>query len=236
MVNCPKCGKSNSDDAAFCTNCGTSLRSDVGGTIEQHAKQFAQTMEQTGKKVGDQMAQAAKQFQENTQKEARSFEQRMDRFSQRAESWYERSFGPIGPLLESFIFLIVFRLVILIMEHFNAQTPDVQAVAAILLVYLLPFFALSLMSNYTQYLSKKFYPVKIFSPLLYAIFFVLLFWILSRILYDIGTHFSLPDLRTAAASLETSLPTIFIFVLLIGYVILAINLPKEQAKEKAKKP
>ncbi len=231
MVNCPKCGKSNSDDAVFCTNCGTSLRSDVGATIERHAKQFTQTMEQAGKKVGDQMTQAAKQFTGNAQKEAQSFEQRMDRIGHRAESWYERSFGPAGPLLESIIFLIVFRLIILLMEHFNAQTPEVQDIAAILLVYLLPFFALSLLSNYTQYFSKKFYPVKIFSPLLYAIFFVLFVWILSRILNDIGTHFSLSDLRTAATSLETSLPTIFVFVLLIGYVILAINLPKEQGKK-----
>jgi zinc-ribbon domain len=231
MVNCSKCGTNNSDDAVFCTNCGTSLRPDVGATIEHHAKQFAQTMEQAGKKVGDQMAQAAKQFHENTQKEARSFEQRMDRMNQRADSWYERSFGPIGPLLESFIFLIVFRLILLLMEHFNTETPDVQAVAAILLVYLLPFFALSLASNYTQYLSKKFYSVKIFSPLFYAIYFVLFFWILSRILYDIGTHFSLSDIQTAATSLETSLPTIFVFVLLIGYVILAVNLPKEQGKK-----
>lgn len=231
MVNCPKCGKNNSDDTAFCTNCGSSLRPDVGATIERQAKQFAQTMEQAGRKVGDQMAQAAKQIHENSQKEARSFEQRMDRMNQRAVSWYERSFGPFGPLLESLIFLIVFRLIILLMEHFNADTPDVQDVAAILLVYLLPFFVLSLASNYTQYLSRKFYPVKIFSPLFYAIYFVLLFWILSRILYDIGTHFSLSDLKTAATSLETSLPTIFVFALLIGYVILAVNLPKEQGKK-----
>ncbi len=79
MVNCPKCGKINSDDAAFCTSCGASLQSDVGSTIERHAKQFAQNMEQAGKKVGDQMTQAAKKVHETTQKEARHFEQRMDR-------------------------------------------------------------------------------------------------------------------------------------------------------------
>lgn len=231
MVNCLKCGKNNSDDATFCTYCGTLLRSDGGSTIEQHAQRFAQNMEQAGKKIGDQMAQAAKQFHESTQKEAKHIEQRMDRMSKRAESWYERCFGPFGPLLESFVFLIIFRLIILVMEYMNRETTEVQTVAGILLVYLLPLFALSLLSNYTQYLSKKFLQIKVFSPLLYAIFFVILCWIISRMLYDASTHFTVPGLQTAVVSLENSLPTIFVVVLLVGYVILALNLPRDQGKK-----
>ena len=231
MVNCPKCGTKNGDDAAFCTHCGVSLNSDVGSTIEQHAKQFAQNMEQMGKKVGDQMAQAAKKVHETTQKEARQFEHRMDRASHHAENWYNKTFGAFGPLLESFIFLIGFRFVIMLMELPNQKTPDIHIIASILLVYILPLFALSLLSNYTQYLSKKFFKFKVFSPLLYAIFVVLLFWIISKMLYDASTHFTVPDLQTAALSLENGLPTIFIFVLLLGYVILVMSLPRDQ-KEK----
>ena len=231
MVKCPKCGNDNGDDAAFCTNCGVALRSDIGSTFERHAKQFAQNMEQAGKKVGDQMAQAAKQFHDSTRKEAHQVEQRIDRVSRRAESWYEHNFGVLGPLLESFIFLIVFRLIIMAMEYMNSETSEVQTVAAILLVYILPLFALSLLSNYTQYLSKKFFQIKVFSPLLYAIFFVLFCWIISKMLYDASTHFTIPDLRTAAVSLENSLPTIFIFALLLGYVILVMSLPRNQWKK-----
>jgi len=230
-MNCPKCGKKNGDDAAFCTKCGVSLRSDVGSTIEQHAKQFAQNMEQAGKKIGDQMAQTAKQYHDSTQKEAKNFEQRMNRMSKHAESWYESSFGPFGPLLESFIFLIVFRLVIMVVEYTSAETSEIQTVAAILLMYLLPFFALSLLSNYTQYLSKKFFQIKVFSPLFYAIFFVLFCWIISKMLYEASNRFTLSNLQTAAVSLENSLPTIFVFVLLIGYVILVMNLPRDQGKK-----
>jgi hypothetical protein len=231
MVNCSKCGTKNEDDAAFCTKCGVSLHSDIGSTIEQHAKQFAQDMEQVGKKVGDQMAQAAKKVHETTQKEARQFEHRMDRVNRHAENWYNKTFGPFGPLLESFIFLIVFRVAIMVMELPNVDAPDVHIIATILLPYILPLFALTLLSNYTQYLSKKFFKIKVFSPLLYAIFFVLLFWIVSKILYDASTQFTIIDLRTAALSLENSLPTVFVFVLLIGYVILVLSLPRDQ-KEK----
>jgi len=231
MVNCPKCGKTNADDAAFCISCGASLRSDIGSTIERHAKDFAQTMEQTGKKVGDNIAHAAKQFHESTRREARSFERRMDQMSRRTEGWYERRFGPWGPLLESFIFLIVFRFIILVMELPNKDVPEMQTIASILLVYILPLFVLSLCSNYTQFLSKKYFSLKVFSPFFYAVYFVLFCWILSRILSDISTHFTIPDLQKAAVSLEQSLPTIFVFVLLIGYLILMLNLPKEQKKK-----
>jgi uncharacterized protein YjbJ (UPF0337 family) len=213
MVNCPKCGTKNDEDATFCTHCGVSMRSDIGTTMETQAKQFAHDMEQMGKKVGDNITQAAKKAQQTAQKKARDVEQRMDRMSKRAESWYERSFGPFGPLLESFIFLIVFRLIILVMEHLNQQTPEIRTIAAILLAYIFPLFALSLLSNYTQYLSKKSFSFKVFSPLLYAIFFVLLCWIIAQI------------------SLENSLPSIFVFILLIGYVILMVNLPKEKEKK-----
>ena len=230
MVICPKCGTKNDDDATFCTHCGVSLCSDAGSTIEQHAKQFAQNMEQVGKKIGDQMAQAAKKVQETTQKEARQFEQRMDRMSHHAESWYNKTFGVFGPLLESFIFLIVFRIIIMVMDLPNQQTPEIHTLAAILLVYILPLFALTLLSNYTNYFSKKYFQFKMFSPLLYAIFFVFLCWIISKILYDTNAHFTIPDIQTAALSLENSLPTIFIFVLLIGYVILILSLPKNQKK------
>lgn len=231
MVICSKCGTKNDDDASFCTHCGVSLCSDAGSTIEQHAKQFAQNMEQVGKKIGDQMTQTAKKIHETTQMEARQFEQRMDRMSHHAESWYNKTFGVFGPLLESFIFLIVFRIIIMVMDLPNQQIPDINTFAAILLVYIVPFFALSLLSNYTNYFSKKYFQFKMFSPLLYAIFFVLFCWIISRILYDVNDQFTIPDLQTAALSLENSLPTIFIFVLLLGYVILILSLPKDQKKK-----
>lgn len=231
MVICPKCGTKNDDNATFCTHCGVSLCSDAGSTIEQHAKQFAQNMEQVGKKIGDQMTQAAKKIHKTTQKEARQFEQRMDRMSHHAESWYNKTFGIFGPLLESFIFLIVYRIIIMVMDLPNQKTPDINTFAAILLIYILPFFALSLLSNYTNYFSKKYFQFKMFSPLLYAIFFVLFCWIISRILYDVSDHFTIPDLQTAALSLENSLPTIFIFVLLLGYVILILSLPRDQKKK-----
>lgn len=231
MVRCPKCGTLNDDDALFCTKCGASLKSDAASPLEQHAKSFAKDMEQMGKNLGESVTHAVKRIQSDSQDIGKRVEQRIDHAGNSMENWYHRAFGIFGPLLESFIFLIVFRIIIMVMDLPNQQTPEIHTIAAILLVYILPFFALSLLSNYTNYFSKKYFQFKIFSPLLYAIFFVVFCWIISRILYDVSAYFTISNLQTAALSLENSLPTIFIFVLLLGYVILILSLPRDQKKK-----
>jgi hypothetical protein len=231
MANCPNCGSKNHDDAAFCTKCGTSLHPDVGLTIERHAKRFAQDMEQMGKKAGEHMAQTAKHIHDHSEERARHFELRMDKVSRHAENWYDSTFGIIGPLLSSFIFLIVFRLVIIVLEIPSPETPDSKTIAAILIRYLLPLFGITLISNYTKYFARKSYGFKVFSPLFYSITLTLFLWVLSKILYDVSVRFTIADLRSAAVSLENSLPTIFVFVLLLGYVILVMNMPRDMEKK-----
>jgi zinc-ribbon domain len=231
MVNCPKCGNKNDDDATFCTHCGISLHSEIGSTIEYQAKQFAKNMEQMGKIAGEHMAQTAKQIHESSQDRARHFEHRIDKVSRHAENWYDNTFGLIGPLLSSFIFLIVFRLAIAVMEIPSVQTPEMNTIAAILLIYVLPLFAVTLLSNYTKYFARKSYQFRMFSPLFYAITFILFLWIIAKILHEVSVRFTISDLGTAAVFLENNLPTIFIFVLLIGYVILIMNMPRDYEKK-----
>jgi hypothetical protein len=226
MVNCPACGETNADDALFCTKCGTQLQSKTETTIEHQAKKFAENMEQMGKRLGDYITQAAERIQRNSQETGKRIERHIDDAGQSMQNWYDRTFGVIGPLLASFIFLIVFRLIILFLETVSIENTDTSQVATILMKYILPFFGVSLLSNYTTYFAKKSYNFRIFSPLLHAISFILILWIISRILIDVSVVYVIPGLETAAASLENSLPSIFVIVLLIGYVILYFNMER----------
>jgi hypothetical protein len=228
MVNCPACGETNSDDAVFCTKCGTKLQSKAETTIEHQAKKFAENMEQMGKRLGDSLTQAAQRIQKDSQEAGKRIEQRIDNAGQSMQNWYDRTFGVFGPLLASFVFLIVFRLIILFLETISIENTDTGQVATILLKYILPFFGVSLLSNYTTYFAKKSYSFRIFSPLLHAISFILILWFISRILSDVSVVYVIPGLQTAAVSLENSLPTIFVIVLLIGYVILYFNIQRYQ--------
>jgi len=230
MVDCLKCGKNNVEDASFCTKCGTSLKSDAASTIERHAKMFAQDMEQMGKNLGESMKHTAKRIQGDSRDIGKRFEQRVDHTNKYMENRYDRTFGILGPLLASFIFLIIFRVAIMVLEIPSMQTLETNKIAAILLVYILPLFLVTLLSNYTKYFARKSYKFRVFSPLFYAITLILLLWIIAKILTDASVRFALSDLRTAAVSLENSLPTIFIFVLLIGYVILFISMPRNHER------
>jgi cation transport ATPase len=231
MVYCPKCRTKNDNDAAFCTNCGLSLKSDAASAIERHAKRFAKDMEQMGKNLGESMAQTAKRIHEDTQDAGKRIEQKVDRSSRHAENWYDRRFSFLGPLISSFIFLIFLRLVIGILQIPENSTIESRTVATVLLTYLLPLFGISLLSNYTSYLARKSYKFRIFSPLFHAIAFIILLWIVAKILDTLRYRLSNPDLGTAATSLENSLPTVFVFVLLIGYVILAATVPREPERK-----
>ena len=231
MPNCLKCGTQNDDDSMFCMKCGTSLKSDAATPLERHAMRFAQDMEQMGKNLGESMTHAAKRIQVDTRDMGKRIEQRVDLASKHMESWYDRTFGILGPLLASFVFLIILRLVIEIVRISGDEVPEMSTITAVILIYLLPLFGTTLLSNYTSYFARKFNKFRVFSPLFYSIALVIFLWIVAEILDTLRYRLQNAALGTAAVNIENSLPTVFVFFLLIGYVILAMTMPREQEKK-----
>jgi len=235
MVICPNCKTNNDPDASFCTHCGENLNVyKARTTIEKQAKKFASDMERMGKKAGKVASTTAKQIQKETSDVGQRIEQRLDHVGKRTENWYDRTFGIWGPLLSSFLFLIIFRLVVAVIQSIQADSDAMRyntAIAAVLLTYLLPLFFITLLSNYTSYFSRKYFQVKVFSPLVHAVAFVLFIWIATLILYDLSVRLTISELHTTAFNIQQALPVIFVFVLLIGYVILAANMPRVPDKK-----
>jgi predicted Na+-dependent transporter len=159
------------------------------------------------------------------------FEQRVDQAGKNLENWYDRTFGILGPLLASFLFLIILRLVIEIARISGDEVPEMNTITAVILIYLLPLFGTTLLTNYTSYFARKSYKFRIFSPLFHAIALVIFLWFVAEILDTLRYRLQNADLGTAAVDIENSLPTVFVFVLLIGYVILAMNMSREQEKK-----
>jgi len=231
MPNCPKCGTQNDDDSMFCTKCGTSLKSDATTPLERHAKMFAQDMEQMGKNLGESVTHTAKRIHGNTRDMGKRFEQRVDQVGKNVENWYDRTFGVLGPLLASFIFLIILRLVIEIAKISGDEVPEMSTITAVILIYLLPLFGTALLSNYTSYFARKSYKFRIFSPLFHSMALVIMLWIVAQILHSLRDRLQIADLGTAAINIENILPTVFVFVLLIGYVVIAMTMSREQERK-----
>ena len=238
MVNCPNCGTTNTDDSLFCTHCGTPLKPAAAKQpFEKEVKQFAQDMEQTAKKVGETMSQTARQIRQDVRRQHREW--RYEEYSRRFRmNWYDRTFGIFGPLLNSFVGLIVLRLVVEALHALSPTTPDLEVVSHVLLAYLLPLFGVMLLSNYTGYFSKKYPTFRVFSPLFYAVAAVAFFWILTLIFVDIGTQLHIAELSTAAASIEDNLSSIFVAVLIICFIVVLLTMPRrfeENRQENEKK-
>ena len=227
MRECMNCGASNVDDAAFCTTCGASLTPTVASAIERQAKTFAQNMEQIGKNLGESMKDATKRIQNRSQHMGKRIEQRVDVATHTVESWYDTTFGIFGPLLQSFLFLIILRFAILIVHISASHVQDIDEIASVIQLYLLPLFGATLLANYTTYFAKKSEKFRIFSPLLHAIVFTIILWIVAQLLHTLSDRLTIEALNTAAMTIESMLPALFVFILLIGYVVLALNMSRE---------
>jgi uncharacterized membrane protein len=225
------CGTRNADDAAFCTKCGASLTPTVASSIERQAKMFAQNMEQLGKNLGESMKDATKRLQDRSQHMGKRIEQRVDQATHTVESWYDTTFGIVGPLIESFLFLIILRFAILLVHISASSLHNIDVITSVLQLYLLPLFGAILLANYATYFAKKSDKFRIFSPLLHAIVFTIILWIIARLLYAISERLAIAALSTAAITIEHMLPALFVLILLIGYVVLALNMSREQGQK-----
>jgi len=235
MINCPRCGKKNDDDALYCSNCGTSLtgKSAESRSFEKQVEDFADGVERVGKKAGKKIEQAAKRFGEETQDIGKRFEKATDRAGNRLENWYDRTFGIFGPLVSSFIGLIVLRLVIEGLRIGAQGTPALGVVSDKLLDYLLLLFIVFLISSYSSYLSRKYKSFRWISPIIVAVLIVVISTVVVTIVSAVGASTGEPDLIKAEMEWrEKYMLMIFVIVLLIGYLINVATVAWEKDKER----
>jgi hypothetical protein len=229
MQNCPHCGKENDDAALYCKYCGVSLKTGATpASFDQRVKEFAQDMDRFGKRVGGHVSQTVQRVTDRTSEAGKRFERRTNYMSRHTGGWYDRTFGILGPLISSFLFLIVMRIIIQVLQLQQDTVEVFQILGSSLYTYLLILFGVTLLSNYTQYFSRKSLRFRVFSPLLIAVVPVVWLWVAMQILTTLSNPLKMPDLKTAASTIEQILPTVFIFVLLIGYVVFALDLSREQ--------
>jgi hypothetical protein len=233
MQNCKSCGTENDDAALYCKHCGVSLKTGSAPvSFDQRVKEFAKDMDQFGKRMGDHVSQTMQRVTDRTSEAGKRFEQRTTYMSSmRMEGWYDRTFGILGPLISSFLFLIVMRIIIQVLQLQQDTVEVFRILGSSLYTYLLILFGVTLLSNYTQYFSRKSFSFRVFSPLLIAVVPVVWLWVAMQILHTLSDPLKMPDLKVAASSIEQILPVVFIFVLLIGYVVLGVTMSQEQHKK-----
>jgi hypothetical protein len=224
MTYCIKCGKKNDDDAEFCSKCGVKL-----GPQDKKDSNKKQV-----KKTGKIIEEKAEEFGKSIEKAGIRFESKIDNSIKDFQKWYDNKFKLFGPLIWSFLSLIILRLIISVMDRSGDEIVVLGEISDFLYSYLLILFGLMLLNFYNSYLKRTYKKQYIFiSPAISTISCVVTLWILSKILIIIDTNIKIPFLASIANFIDEYIFVIFIFVLVLSYCF--ERFIKPFAKEVSKK-
>ena len=233
MVYCSKCGKKNEDDAEFCSKCGAPLIKkfkEESTSFEKKVEDFAEDAEKLGDKTGKKVEEVAKRFGEAADEIGKRFEKKMDKAGKEFESWFDQTFGIARPLISSFFGLIILRFIIEVMARSVDDFPVLSDLSMFLYSYLLLFFVLMLLSSYNSYFYSKYKKkYRWFSPFFSSIGFIILIWIVSKIFIILDNALDIPALAIIASFIENYIIAIFVFVLIIGYLVLMFRASTEKS-------
>jgi hypothetical protein len=235
MVFCTRCGNKNVDDARYCSKCGNSLNDTKlnDTSLEKQVDDFAGSVEKASKDLGEKIEKAAEKIGREAEEFGKRLEKVTDRTGSSLDTWWDRSFGIFGPLISSFIVLIVIRLVIEFLRIGSGDIVVLGEVSDLLLDYLLLIFVLILFSSYCSYFSRKYKLFQWFTPIFIAVVLVVFFLIVVNIMSIVGN--SIGDLEFVNAVIEWRekyMVMIFVIILLVGYLIKVASYAWEKDQKK----
>ncbi len=212
MVYCSECGRELKKESGFCSNCGKKLDKTVDYELARNIKKFA-------KKSSENFERNAEQFGKRMEKYGKRIERRFDKSAKRFEHWHDRYFGILGPLIGSFLGLIILRIIIEVMALNSTDFPIMAKTSELLYPYQLIFFGLMLLTSYSNYISRKYRTFKLFLPIPSTISFTAGLWILSTIYNDLYDAFeNIPNFTIISNFIVNNIALIFVIILLIGLI------------------
>jgi hypothetical protein len=228
MIPCSNCGTLNDVDARFCIHCGVSLENQKKAPkAKKQKKTGGPDFEEMGKKAGTVFEEKAKIFQKNMEDVGSRFERKIDRSGRHFENWYDRHFKVFGPLISSFVGLIIFRFAIEVLRITGRVNPVVFDVAGVLYYYLLALFFAMLLSNYTGYFSRHIHNYRWISPVFNTIAITIFVWVVVKVLAVVEIDLSTSPSMRIYPQIEPFIPTFFVLILVLQYVVLALSLSRE---------
>ena len=210
MEYCTKCGAKLSEKAEFCTKCGTPIKSsDEAKKETKDKKSIEEQIEETAEDIGKKAEQIGKKI-----------EKKADDVGYYINQWYDKTFKIAGPLIGTFIALIILRIIIYVMQASGDDIYIATALGEGLHEYLLIIFGSMLLSGYNTYLYRKYkHQYQWIYPLISAIGFIIGAWIAAQIMLIINQSDDTPILEAIGTFIDTYLIGIFILALIIGYAV-----------------
>lgn len=210
MIPCPNCKKENEDSSVYCIHCGIALSQETTNlSFDQNVKNFEEEINKFGKKI----------------------EKVFDDTGKNLETWYDRTFGPFGPVLSSIFAIIVLLLALYLLKFFGAERPWLFEIQQFLEPLLIIFILVFLLSAYTNYLTKKIKLFRFISPLIGAFVFIFWFWVAIEIIAITGREFDVSILTSFSTIFGFLIIPIAIIIMVIGYASIFSSWQKQYKQE-----
>jgi phage shock protein PspC (stress-responsive transcriptional regulator) len=154
----------------------------------------------------------------------------MERKGDECNAWFHRTFGLAGPLISSIFGLIILVLAVWALSFVNIPIGSqfLSNIYMFLVLNMGLFFLIFLFFSYTSYFSKTSpRSYMLFSPLVTTIGIAIGLWIVSRAIEISNISVGSQTLADISLFLDRNLAIIFVFILIIGYILLSIKLGSE---------
>ena len=210
MAYCSQCGQQNPDGAQFCNKCGHKMEYVAESDMDRRWKEFGEEVQGVGKR-----------FTAETKAEAKGL--RTD---------FDRTFGPIGPLVKAVIGFIILVIVAQLLNLVGDQNRFIEDVAQqVLLNHLVAYLILFIFLAYAMYVSRLDMAANPFvEPLAVAVATSAVIWVALKVLSIVSVDYDVGWLRWASDAMWMILPLVFLLILLLGY---SSTLTKAQAQRNA---
>ena len=175
--------------------------------IKKRFDDFAEEMENLGKKL---------------EKEGKRLSERLDNQGKQMETWFQRTFGVLGPMLSSIAGLIILGIIIWVFAYLGRQTGNsvFTDISNLFLDNIVWLFSASLLMSYTEYGNRKApHYFKWLSPLTTAAGLTILLWVLANIFIILGRNTALFFFPSLSAFINGNITAFFFLFLILGYLI-----------------
>jgi hypothetical protein len=198
--------------------------------VEKYVGKTEEEWRDWGEEFGKTMAKRGKDFVEEVEKLSEKFSKHAElksrEFSKDWKMWWFKTFGFIGPLIESIFGVIVISIGILALKFVNLplHSSFISALANFVFSNLYWIFAAFLVFNYIDYFSKRYAKTYwITSPIIDSIGLAVMILIAVWIINFLNTFVRSSFTTYVSNFLYTNIVGIFFVFLVLGYAIMFIR-------------
>lgn len=184
------------------------MNQDESDQVKKRFDDFAEEIQHLGKKM---------------EQEGKRISSSIEQQGKQLETWFQRTFGIIGPMISSIGGLIVLGIIIWMFAFIGIQTGNriFTDISNLFLNNIIWLFAVSLLVSYTEYGNRKSPTIfRWLSPITTAAGLTILLWILANIFLILGQTTDISFILGIASFINQQIIAFFFLFLLIGYLLM----------------